>query len=144
MYPYIYLKWAPNCNSVSVKKDNNYKYLTSNTNFDIWRPVQITWTLTTDQKHCFSEYWSSSTIIKVPLANSFLMTSRLVSSSPTLSQVLHEISSHSAWPVALTRQSSQHTSERKPFLALKEKLKQKFSCFASLTDIMYLLHTSFS
>ena len=28
----------------AVKKDNNNKYLTFNTNFNIWRSVQMTWT----------------------------------------------------------------------------------------------------
>ena len=31
-------------NSAAVKKDNNNKYLTFNTNFDIQRPVQMTGT----------------------------------------------------------------------------------------------------
>ena len=30
-------------NSATVKKDNNNKYSKFNTNFNIWRPVQMTW-----------------------------------------------------------------------------------------------------
>ena len=47
MYPYDTL----NVPHIAVKKDNNNKYLTFNTNFDIRRSVQMTWTRHTKSTH---------------------------------------------------------------------------------------------